>query len=61
MWLFMWICGHLCDLDLLAVAWNLHLYFLCSYEGEQVDDLYEGEGFICFESGDTYKVSVWIF
>ncbi|XP_053813088.1 radial spoke head 10 homolog B-like isoform X2 [Vidua chalybeata] len=26
-----------------------------SYEGEQVDELYEGEGFICFEGGNTYK------
>ncbi|XP_032929947.1 radial spoke head 10 homolog B2-like isoform X2 [Catharus ustulatus] len=26
-----------------------------SYEGEQVDGVYEGEGFICFESGNTYK------
>ncbi|KFP78673.1 Radial spoke head 10 B, partial [Acanthisitta chloris] len=26
-----------------------------SYEGEKVHDLYEGEGFACFEGGDTYK------
>ncbi|NWV43038.1 R10B2 protein, partial [Grantiella picta] len=26
-----------------------------SYEGEQVDAFYEGEGFICFEGGNTYK------
>ncbi|XP_066417348.1 radial spoke head 10 homolog B-like isoform X3 [Molothrus aeneus] len=26
-----------------------------SYEGEQVDEFYEGEGFICFEGGNTYK------
>ncbi|NXY62502.1 R10B2 protein, partial [Callaeas wilsoni] len=26
-----------------------------SYEGEQVDGFYEGEGFICFEGGNTYK------
>ncbi|XP_071427671.1 radial spoke head 10 homolog B [Pithys albifrons albifrons] len=26
-----------------------------SYEGEQVNGLYEGEGFACFEGGDTYK------
>ncbi|NWI38086.1 R10B2 protein, partial [Picathartes gymnocephalus] len=26
-----------------------------SYEGGQVDEFYEGEGFICFEGGDTYK------
>uniref|UniRef100_A0A8U7MSF5 Uncharacterized protein n=1 Tax=Corvus moneduloides TaxID=1196302 RepID=A0A8U7MSF5_CORMO len=27
----------------------------CSYEGEEVDGFYEGEGFICFEGGNTYK------
>ncbi|XP_058671751.1 radial spoke head 10 homolog B-like [Ammospiza nelsoni] len=26
-----------------------------SYEGEQVNEFYEGEGFICFEGGNTYK------
>ncbi|XP_056359745.1 radial spoke head 10 homolog B [Oenanthe melanoleuca] len=26
-----------------------------SYEGEQVGDFYEGEGFICFKGGNTYK------
>nr|XP_030140869.3 radial spoke head 10 homolog B isoform X1 [Taeniopygia guttata]XP_030140872.3 radial spoke head 10 homolog B isoform X1 [Taeniopygia guttata]XP_030140873.3 radial spoke head 10 homolog B isoform X1 [Taeniopygia guttata]XP_030140875.3 radial spoke head 10 homolog B isoform X1 [Taeniopygia guttata]XP_041575114.1 radial spoke head 10 homolog B isoform X1 [Taeniopygia guttata]XP_041575115.1 radial spoke head 10 homolog B isoform X1 [Taeniopygia guttata]XP_041575116.1 radial spoke head 10 homol len=26
-----------------------------SYEGEKVDEFYEGEGFICFEGGNTYK------
>ncbi|XP_027733963.1 radial spoke head 10 homolog B2 isoform X1 [Empidonax traillii] len=26
-----------------------------SYEGERVNGLYEGEGFACFEGGDTYK------
>ncbi|NWX36053.1 R10B2 protein, partial [Notiomystis cincta] len=26
-----------------------------SYEGEEVDGFYEGEGFICFEGGNTYK------
>ncbi|XP_032559296.1 radial spoke head 10 homolog B-like isoform X2 [Chiroxiphia lanceolata] len=26
-----------------------------SYEGEQVNGLYEGEGFACFEGGSTYK------
>ncbi|NXH93740.1 R10B2 protein, partial [Pachycephala philippinensis] len=26
-----------------------------SYEGEEVDGVYEGEGFICFEGGNTYK------
>ncbi|NXT12448.1 R10B2 protein, partial [Prunella fulvescens] len=26
-----------------------------SYEGEQVDEFYEGEGFICFEGGNAYK------
>ncbi|XP_051635445.1 radial spoke head 10 homolog B-like isoform X2 [Manacus candei] len=26
-----------------------------SYEGEQVNGLYEGEGFACFEGGGTYK------
>ncbi|XP_063270148.1 radial spoke head 10 homolog B-like isoform X2 [Prinia subflava] len=26
-----------------------------SYEGEQVDEFYEGEGFIIFEGGNTYK------
>ncbi|XP_030814092.1 radial spoke head 10 homolog B2-like [Camarhynchus parvulus] len=26
-----------------------------SYQGEQVDEFYEGEGFICFEGGNTYK------
>ncbi|CAN8191909.1 unnamed protein product [Coccothraustes coccothraustes] len=26
-----------------------------SYEGEQVDEFYEGEGFICFKGGNTYK------
>lgn len=32
--------------------------FPCSYEGEKVRGLYEGEGFACFEGGNTYKVSV---
>ncbi|XP_014108201.1 PREDICTED: radial spoke head 10 homolog B [Pseudopodoces humilis] len=26
-----------------------------SYEGELVDELYEGQGFMCFEGGNTYK------
>ncbi|NXC54242.1 R10B2 protein, partial [Aleadryas rufinucha] len=26
-----------------------------SYEGEEVDGFYEGEGFICFEGGNAYK------
>ncbi|KAM4892236.1 radial spoke head 10 homolog B [Sylvia borin] len=26
-----------------------------SYEGKQVDEFFEGEGFICFEGGNTYK------
>ncbi|NXT68819.1 R10B2 protein, partial [Chaetops frenatus] len=26
-----------------------------SYEGGQVDEFYEGKGFICFEGGNTYK------
>uniref|UniRef100_A0A8C3QYU1 Radial spoke head 10 homolog B2 n=1 Tax=Cyanoderma ruficeps TaxID=181631 RepID=A0A8C3QYU1_9PASS len=26
-----------------------------SYEGKQVDGFFEGEGFICFEGGNTYK------
>lgn len=32
--------------------------FLCSYEGKQVDEFFEGEGFVCFEGGNTYQVSV---
>ncbi|NXY29690.1 R10B2 protein, partial [Pomatorhinus ruficollis] len=26
-----------------------------SYEGKQVDEFFEGEGFICFEGGNTYR------
>lgn len=31
--------------------------FLCSYEGEKVRGLYEGEGFAVFQGGNTYHVS----
>lgn len=32
--------------------------FLCSYEGDKVRRLYEGEGVAFFEGGNIYKVSV---
>jgi len=31
--------------------------FLCSYEGDKVRRLYEGEGVAFFEGGNIYKVS----
>lgn len=43
-----------CHLGLLT---PLIAVFLCSYEGEKVRGLYEGEGFAVFQGGCTYHVS----
>lgn len=52
-WSFMWFRSMSSDLKSSSLV-----CFLCSYEGEQIGEFYEGEGFICFEGGNTYKVSV---